>query len=135
MVLTAVLTVGRFHSLWALVGSWGRPDGPASTPAVSVSTGRPLPVATGPTNDAGARECFFDRRTQVEPRALRAMVSSTSPVAGLEELIEGDPTVLGEPVLLIGPYASEWGARILMRGGRGRLGQATPPAWRRTRSR
>ncbi len=33
------------------------------------------------------------------------------------------------------PYASEWGARVLIRGGRGRHGQVTPPAWRSTRSR
>jgi type II restriction enzyme len=33
------------------------------------------------------------------------------------------------------PYAFEWGARVRMRGGRGRHGQVTPPAWRRTRSR
>lgn len=36
---------------------------------------------------------------------------------------------------LIWPYASEWGVRILIRGGRGRLGHVTPPAWRSTRSR
>jgi len=33
------------------------------------------------------------------------------------------------------PYAFEWGARVRTRGGRGRLGQVTPPAWSRTRSR
>ena len=32
-------------------------------------------------------------------------------------------------------YASEWGGRVLMRGGWGRAGQVTPPAWSRTRSR
>ena len=32
-------------------------------------------------------------------------------------------------------YASEWGVRVLMRGGRGRSGQVIPPAWRSTRSR
>ena len=32
------------------------------------------------------------------------------------------------------PYAFEWGGRVRMRGGRGRLGQVTPPAWRSTRS-
>jgi hypothetical protein len=32
-------------------------------------------------------------------------------------------------------YATEWGARVLMRGGEGRRGQVTPPAWRSTRSR
>ena len=26
------------------------------------------------------------------------------------------------------PYAFDWGERVLMRGGRGRLGQLTPPA-------
>ena len=34
-----------------------------------------------------------------------------------------------------GPYASEWGERVRIRGGRGLLGQVTPPAWRSTRSR
>ena len=36
-------------------------------------------------------------------------------------------------------YASEWGGRcerhVRMRGGCGRLGQVTPPAWSSTRSR
>ncbi len=32
-------------------------------------------------------------------------------------------------------YAFDWGDRVLMRGGRGRVGQVTPPAWRSTRSR
>ncbi len=32
-------------------------------------------------------------------------------------------------------YALQWGARVLMRGGDGRWGQVTPPAWRRTRRR
>ena len=32
-------------------------------------------------------------------------------------------------------YASEWGERVLMHGGRGRSGQVTPPAWSSTRSR
>ena len=33
------------------------------------------------------------------------------------------------------PYAFEWGERVLILGGEGRLGQVTPPAWRSTRSR
>ncbi len=32
-------------------------------------------------------------------------------------------------------YANEWGPRVRMRGGCGRVGQVTPPAWSRTRSR
>lgn len=32
-------------------------------------------------------------------------------------------------------YASEWGERVRMRGGRGRSGQVMPPAWSSTRSR
>ena len=32
-------------------------------------------------------------------------------------------------------YASEWGLAVRMRGGRGRLGQVTPPVWRSTRNR
>ena len=31
-------------------------------------------------------------------------------------------------------YAFDWGECIRMRGGRGRLGQLTPPAWKSTRS-
>ena len=33
------------------------------------------------------------------------------------------------------PYAFEWGERIRIRGGLGRLGQVTPPAWSSTRRR
>ena len=32
-------------------------------------------------------------------------------------------------------YAFEWGERVRMRGGDGRRGQLTPPAWRSTRRR
>ena len=32
-------------------------------------------------------------------------------------------------------YAFEWGERVRMRGGVGRLGQVMPPVWRSTRSR
>jgi short-subunit dehydrogenase len=32
-------------------------------------------------------------------------------------------------------YANEWGERVRILGGRGRLGQVTPPAWRSTRRR
>ncbi|MEA2900309.1 MAG: hypothetical protein QOH36_196 [Actinomycetota bacterium] len=33
------------------------------------------------------------------------------------------------------PYASEWGERVRIRGGRGLDGQLTPPAWSSTRRR
>ncbi len=41
----------------------------------------------------------------------------------------------GPPRTLYWLYATEWGARVRIRGGEGRVGQATPPAWRSTRSR
>jgi hypothetical protein len=44
-----------------------------------------------------------------------------------------DPATVSRPVM--GLYANEWGAWVLMWGGCGRAGQVTPPVWRRTRSR
>ena len=64
-------------------------------------------------------------RLAVEPGTLQAL---------LFLVLVAVATPLGEE-FLFRPYAFDWGGRILMRGGRGRLGQATPPAWRSTRSR
>lgn len=67
---------------------------------------------------------------------LRLPQSFTDGVSGQDAGWPGpqrDPTVVA--VKLKRPYASEWGERVLMRGGRGRDGQVTPPAWSNTRRR
>ena len=56
-------------------------------------------------------------------------IDGSNPV---EIVRESDGSPLG---LESRPYAFDWGERIRMRGGRGRLGQLTPPAWSSTRSR
>ena len=47
-----------------------------------------------------------------------------------------DLAAFGRPARLMWLYPSEWGVRVLMRGGGGRVaGQLMPPVWSRTRSR
>ena len=56
--------------------------------------------------------------------------------AVLEAVAEAPPPAFsgGGKWEVMRPYAFEWGARVRMRGGLGRDGQVTPPAWRSTRS-
>jgi hypothetical protein len=79
------------------------------------------------------RDVVLSERYQEEIRTIRMAELLT---AQRPSILSEAFTEIGASGRYIGLYAFEWGRRVLMRGGGGRVeGQLMPPAWSSTRSR
>ena len=114
--MTAFLAFEDYHS--RAIG------GTAVDPATHKERVDAIVAAAPPEYRTWTEEMLRGKNTKGQKRKLKEVIERAGTTG--TRILQTAPN--------FGPYASEWGERVLMRGGRGRLGQVTPPAWRSTRS-